>query len=464
MVERHVILLGKVGHGKSSVANKLCGESFESNMSAGSCTRGINIGTSLTHKFGVIDTPGFFASDNAAEHAAVQKEAMELTELSAILLIVKIGRADEMAQTLNQLMDFCGDDDDVCVIVTFADTVKDNSESAALDINAIRKRLSQLLEIDMSQITFIGKETPRLEIEDFIHKNMFPPRLFPVSDVQVASLASQSVGAVRYDNDIRSIQELIKAAKLFCDQTAALLPKNEDSFVEVRNALVRSTREETLRLANQQIKEVCARAEQELSTLEQEQELKSRVSREVSKRLEAFEAEYSETKSPSFGNYCVKGKHKGYHQPPATSRKRVKHSPTKSFATKYDKESIIELTEIPKTYRRVTTTLEKDLAVPACVAWKVQIWMNGKRATLECVKKQILGAESDGTGGKLTTGAVAAGTTAETRAVNANATLTAPDGNSNHQDTAVLGHGHLTFIEKFICPCFRWWQKAEKME
>jgi len=455
MVERHVILLGKVGHGKSSIANKLCGESFESNMSVGSCTRSINKGISLIHQFGVIDTPGFFASDQAAEHAAIQKEAMESTELSAILLVVKIGRADEMAETLNQLMDFC-DDDDVCVIVTFADTVEGNDESAETDISAIQKRLSLLLEIEMSNIIFVGKETPSSEIEDFIHQNMIEPKSFRVSNVQVASLASQSVGAVRYDKDIKSILELIEAAKLFCAQTTNTFPSSESDFVEAKQALIRSAFEEAGRLAKQQCREVCARAEQELATLAQEQELKSRVAREIAEGLRAFQEDYPQTKvlpSSSLDQYS-KGKHKGSHQTSTSSRKKAKLDKTQRYNnTKYNTESTIELTELPgrvsKPKRRppFKVSLEKEAGVRA---WKAQVWMSGERTTLEGVHETIKkNPEKLG---------------AQTAADNSNSR---GQQSSNHADMSE--DCDLSYMERFICPCFRWWQRSssatrEKMD
>ena len=71
----------------------------------------------------VIDTPGFYSSEDVASHILAQQAAIESRELSGIFIVVKLGRADEIAQIANKIMDFVNDDD-VRLIITFCDNQK----------------------------------------------------------------------------------------------------------------------------------------------------------------------------------------------------------------------------------------------------------------------------------------------------------------------------------------------------
>jgi len=62
-----VALVGKLGHGKTYLLNKLTGTSYDSNMGASSCTQTLQFGYSQRYKeIMVVDMPGFGASDDIA--------------------------------------------------------------------------------------------------------------------------------------------------------------------------------------------------------------------------------------------------------------------------------------------------------------------------------------------------------------------------------------------------------------
>ena len=76
-------------HGKTSLVKKMCEQEFDSNMNVESCTCGIDMGLTKKHAVWVMGTPRFCASGDIASHLEAQKNAIELTELSGVLLTVK---------------------------------------------------------------------------------------------------------------------------------------------------------------------------------------------------------------------------------------------------------------------------------------------------------------------------------------------------------------------------------------
>ena len=280
--DRTVIVFGKVGHGKTSLVNRLCEENFSSTMSATSCTRDINIGQTKKYGIQVLDTPGFYASDDVADHLAFQKGALEMTELSGIFLIVKLGRADEMAETLSSLMNFTGDEG-IRVIVTFADTV---SSEDGFDETLTKKRLSAQLEIPLKHIALFGKHSLRDEIEEFIYRSMYEPRQFRVTVIQAASVAPQSVGAKRFENDFKSLSNLMRTAVAFCAHVAH---ESTTSSLEVDTVLVEATRAEASRIVQHEFYQIREKAQRELSTLEEVKSVESKISGEMAQQLHALQ-------------------------------------------------------------------------------------------------------------------------------------------------------------------------------
>lgn len=105
-----VALVGKIGHGKTYLLNKLTNSRYPSDSGAKSCTRSLQFEFSTDKKLLVVDTPGFYASDNLAQHLAAQKVALEGRLLSGVFFVVKYGRADEIALEAGRVIDFIGDD------------------------------------------------------------------------------------------------------------------------------------------------------------------------------------------------------------------------------------------------------------------------------------------------------------------------------------------------------------------
>ena len=202
MTSRNVVLLGKVGHGKTRVLNHLCGTDFASSMSATSCTREIQIGASLYHRLCVVDTPGFYSSDDVDLHSQAQRKALENDLISGVYAVIKYSSSSEIAEVANRLMDFVGEDD-IRIIITHADTVEE------LEISDLKTDLYSLLDIPCCNITVIGKQTSREEIESFVFSTLHSPRHLEVSKDQMAAVASLSVGARQFNKEIDALPNIL---------------------------------------------------------------------------------------------------------------------------------------------------------------------------------------------------------------------------------------------------------------
>jgi small GTP-binding protein len=239
MMKRTVVLLGRLGHGKTCLFNKLCGTSHFSAMTAGSCTREVVEGCTLRRKVTIIDTPGFSSSDATDSHIKAQRRALESQELSGIILVVKYGTASDMANCLNHIMDFVGTDN-VCIIVTHAEVVlRDEQQS---DDILIRASLSSLLGVASWKILLVGKDTKSSCVEDFVVSRLSPPMRIQIDPVQLQFASTLTVGARRFNVDIEKAKSKTDVALQSCQ---ALFTSFEDDKV-VRDLVMR-VRDETAR-------------------------------------------------------------------------------------------------------------------------------------------------------------------------------------------------------------------------
>lgn len=224
-----VALVGKVGHGKTLLLNKLTGERYPSDAGARSCTRTLQFGYSKLNGLLVVDTPGFYASDNVAGHIAAQKIALEGSALSGIYIVIKFGRADDIAQTAVNIVNFAGTDD-VRIIVTHSDTV---SSDPMYDPDELKRQLSELIGVQASNIIVVGKSTDGATIEKFMSDTLHPPRDFTISDEQIAAVSSLCVCARRFDKDINLVYAKLAAASGECEKIVKLQGSNYEVDVAI---------------------------------------------------------------------------------------------------------------------------------------------------------------------------------------------------------------------------------------
>jgi GTP-binding protein EngB required for normal cell division len=207
-----VVLIGKIGHGKTRLLNQICGTSFTSEMCPTSCTKVVQCGLARQRRLRVIDTPGFFASDNIQDHITHQKRALEEKLLSGVYIVSKIARVDDLAETISKMMDFVGSDE-VRVIVTNIDVIEDEQ---GFDIDETKHHLSLLLGIPETNIAAFGNSTEPEAIENFIWRTLHYPKRFEVSREQSIYFSTFCVGGRKYYQDVVELGAKIEASSKVC--------------------------------------------------------------------------------------------------------------------------------------------------------------------------------------------------------------------------------------------------------
>jgi GTP-binding protein EngB required for normal cell division len=253
-MERTIILLGKVGHGKTHLFNKLCGRSQRSTMIAGTCTLEIVDGHSLVWKMRVIDTPGFLGTSNVADtHIQAHRQVIESNNLTGLYIVVKCGAPGDMADCLNHLMNFVGSDD-VRVIVTHMDVVYPHQTPS--EVESMILSLSNLVGVSRSRIMGVRKDTDASTIEHFIFRNCHLPRQIRIEEEQLHYATYLTVGARRFNMDIGIAKEKLEAAS----QIVRLLTAHfgSDLMLAVKT---RAIRDEMARFVEGMIQDVKWKAE-----------------------------------------------------------------------------------------------------------------------------------------------------------------------------------------------------------
>jgi 50S ribosome-binding GTPase len=231
-----IVLLGKLGHGKTRLVNLLCGTNFPSSMTAGSCTTKVQRGTTKKYGIHVIDTPGFESSDDTCRHTEYQTEALESCELSGVYIIVKHGRLGDMASTAGMIMDFA-DTEEPRIIVTFVDCTNPTSEEASVHDDA-KGQLAMMLDVGTEHIMMVGAHTSKEELEAFLQSTLLlPSKRFHVSADFKALANAQQVGARRAIVLMKALSESLTSQ----DRAAILL--NQNSLIELAHSLTGEERQ-----------------------------------------------------------------------------------------------------------------------------------------------------------------------------------------------------------------------------
>lgn len=275
---RKVLLAGKIGSGKTYLLNKVCGTTFASAMCAKSCTRAVQWGQSGCHGITIIDSPGFYSSEEITAHTDHQRMAMERNELSGIYVVVKFGRSDEMAETLNKILDFVGDGDHIRIIITHCDL--SIQQDQVVDVNAIMERLSKLVDVELHHIIAVGKHSSAEEIENFIASTLHAPVKHELSEIQLASVDDHCVGARKFIKPIQEIREKIDTATIACHELS------KSNLAEERDAAIHLTRQVARAMVDDG-KLSILEAAREL-TVEQQYILDQEINRSVSTPLQNF--------------------------------------------------------------------------------------------------------------------------------------------------------------------------------
>ena len=228
-----VALIGRLGHGKSQLVNKVCGTHHVSTGGCRSATRDVEYGYSKKHKITLFGTPGLGPTEEVAKHIAAQKLALEYTPLSAIYIVVKCGRdGDMICDQICDIIDMVGEAA-VRIIVTHADV---EATKTGYDEEDVKQSVSRLADIPTNLIKVVGKDTSGAEIEDFIYSTLLPTPVSIKLDLQGAvRLAASSKQSRRLSKSIRDIHGKLEAATKYCDDTVAKMSAGYDKDVEIVN-------------------------------------------------------------------------------------------------------------------------------------------------------------------------------------------------------------------------------------
>ena len=144
--------------------------------------------------------------------------------MSGIYVVVKFGRADDIAQHLDPVMSFIGSDN-IRVIITFADVYQGQENC---DGESLKAALNHLLDIPSPNIAIVGKGTSANDIEDFIVATMHQPIELKITEQQIAALTSLSHCKRKFNKMINEVYAKIEAATVSCREIG-LQPRNHET-------------------------------------------------------------------------------------------------------------------------------------------------------------------------------------------------------------------------------------------
>jgi hypothetical protein len=213
--EHAVALIGKLGHGKTRVLNKVCGTHHASKGGCKSITQTVELGISKRHGIAFLGTPGLAPTENVAHHVAAQKFALEFTPLSGVYLVIKCGRDGDMVDDqVNDIIDMVGEEM-IRIIITHADV---EAKKEGFDADDVMRSVSRLAGIGADHIIVVGLDTNPEDIDDFVQSTLLPnPRKIKLQAEEVVKLAVRSQQSRRLSRAIRDIYAKIDAARQHCD-------------------------------------------------------------------------------------------------------------------------------------------------------------------------------------------------------------------------------------------------------
>ena len=127
--EKNIIFFGRVGTGKTTLTNLLCGTEFETSDTGFSKTRIVQFAYSLrSEDFIAIDFPGLGAEIDKLNHYETQKEALSIIPSRIICFVIKYdSRYDTMITQVKEMKNIFEDyHKNTVIIITHTEEIKDN--------------------------------------------------------------------------------------------------------------------------------------------------------------------------------------------------------------------------------------------------------------------------------------------------------------------------------------------------
>jgi hypothetical protein len=203
-----VVLLGKLGSGKTSLFNKVTGSNHLVGSGAQSATLTAAGAKAINHDMYVIDTPGEDPVKDVLAHVAEQIGALESVPVNQIAIVADIARIGPLVLKIRPILNLFGN--------TIASIIVTKSE-LLLFTDEDKKELAEHLELDVSRIFFCEINTPSSEIIAFLAQNMRSARALKLTDDQVSGMLFIASQKEQIDKELRDITNKFAAAVRFVD-------------------------------------------------------------------------------------------------------------------------------------------------------------------------------------------------------------------------------------------------------
>ena len=103
--ENNIVLFGYVGSGKTSLLNKICGQSYLISDRGYSCTRNYQYDFSLKNDMVIIDLPGLCSIQDPIGHLKIQRSALSAIPIRMICFVISYSpRNDDFERQLHQMI------------------------------------------------------------------------------------------------------------------------------------------------------------------------------------------------------------------------------------------------------------------------------------------------------------------------------------------------------------------------
>ena len=118
--KKNIVLIGKVGIGKTTLLNRICDSKFETSDGGYSCTKQIQYNFTTKHDLVIIDFPGLKATRDAGLNLKTQITALKNLPIKMICLMIEYStRDDDFERELSEMLGMFNDyKENIAIIIT----------------------------------------------------------------------------------------------------------------------------------------------------------------------------------------------------------------------------------------------------------------------------------------------------------------------------------------------------------